>query len=201
VLTKKNKMKQLIIIPCCSAKVAGGIQTNQELTFFENIYNVPELIERRNERIKLTHPNIQEEELLPAWDRYNGRIYKRLKQHQPLINTLIAENKLDIIIISALYGVININTPIANYNLEMGALGGVNFWNHNHILSNSINEYCLQNDIENVYTFLRPPTYYAALIGLREHIQKWPNGLHGVNNINNHLADLIILRLMQINEL
>ena len=83
----------------------------------------------------------------------------------------------------------------------MGALGGVNFWNHNHILSNSINEYCLQNDIENVYTFLRPNTYYNALIGLREHIQMWPNGLRGVNNINNHLADLILQRLMQISEL
>lgn len=90
-------MKQLIIIPCCSAKIAGGIEINQGLTFFENINNVPELIERRNERINLTYPNIQEEELLPAWDRYNGRIYIRLKEHQHLINTLIAENKLDII--------------------------------------------------------------------------------------------------------
>jgi hypothetical protein len=193
-------MKQLIIIPCCGAKVDGGIEINQGLTFFENINNVPELIVRRNERINLTHPNIQEEELLPAWDRYDGRIYLRLKEHQPLINTLIAENKLDIIIISALYGVININTPIANYNLRMEALGGVNFWSHNHILGNSINEYCLQNNIENVYTFLRPNTYYNALIGLRQHIQTWPNGLHGVNNINNHLADLIIQRINQINE-
>lgn len=194
-------MKQLIIIPCCSRKVDGGIEINRGLTYFENINNIPELIERRNERINLTHPNIREEELLPAWDRYDGQIYRRLKEHQPLINTLIAENKLDIIIISALYGVININTPIANYNLEMGALGGANFWSHNHILSNSINEYCLRNDIENVYTFLRRETYYRALIGLREHIQTWPNGLHGVNNINNHLADLILERLEQISEL
>ena len=194
-------MKQLIILPCCSKKVDGGIEINQGLTFFENINNVTELIELRNERINLTHPNIQEEELLPAWDRYDGRIYRRLKEHQPLINTLIAENKLDIIIISALYGVININTPIVNYNLEMGALGGVNFWSYNHILSNSINEYCLQNDIENVYTFLRPATYYNALIGLREHIQMWPNGLHGAHNINNHLADFIIQRIQQISEL
>jgi cytoplasmic iron level regulating protein YaaA (DUF328/UPF0246 family) len=158
-------MKQLIIIPCCSRKVDGGIEINRGLTFFENINNVPELIVRRNERINLTHPNIQEEELLPAWDRYDGRIYQILKEHQPLINALIAENKLDIIITSALYGVININTPIANYNLRMEALGGVNFWSHNHILGNSINEYCLQNNIENVYTFLRPTTYYNALIG------------------------------------
>jgi len=194
------KMKQLIIIPCCKKKVNGGIEINQEPTFFENINNVPELIERRNERINLTMPNVQPE-LLTAWDRYDGRIYKRLKEHQPLINTLIADEKLHIIIISALYGVININTPIINYNLEMGALGGVNFWSHNNILSNAINEYCIQNDIENVYTFLRPATYYMSLIGLREHIQEWPVGFHGPNNINNHLADLIINRINQISDL
>jgi len=193
-------MKQLIIIPCCSRKISGGIEINQELTFFENPNKVPELIERRNERINLIHPNIQEE-LLPAWQRYDGQIYRRLKEHQPLINTLIAEKKLDIIIISALYGVININTPIINYNLEMGALGVVNFWNHNEIISNSINQYCIENDIENVYTFLRPTTYYNALIGLREHIQIWHYGLRGVNNINNHLADLIIQRINHIRNL
>ena len=193
-------MKQLIIIPCCSKKVDGGIEINQELTFFENINNVPQLINRRNERINLAHLNI-EEELLPAWDRYDGRIYRRLKEHQLLINALIDENKLVIIIISALYGVVNINTPISNYNLEMKALGGVNFWRFNNILSHSINEYCLQNDIENVYTFLTPDSYYSALRGLREHIQVWPEGLRGANNINNHSADLIIQRLLQISEL
>jgi hypothetical protein len=194
-------MKQLIIIPCCSKKVTGGTQINQGLTFFENINNVPELINRRNERINLVHLDIQEEELLPAWDRYDGRIYRRLKEHQALIDTLIAQNKLDIIIISALYGVINIKTPIANYNLEMKALGGVNFWRFNNILGHSMNEYCLQNDIENIYTFLTPGSYYSSVRGLREHIQIWPEGLRGPNNINNHSADLIVQRLMQISEL
>lgn len=195
-------MKQLIIIPCCSKKNNGGIEINQEITFFENINIVPELIEKRDERMHLTLPNFQLE-LLPAWDRYDGRIYRRLKEHQNLINELIANDYLDIIIISALYGVININTPILNYNLEMSALGGVGFWGNENILNNAINNYCIQNSIENVFTFLRPATYYKALIGdgnnFREHIQVWPLGLRGANNINNHLADLIIERINQIN--
>ena len=33
-------MKQLIIIPCCKKKVNGGIEINQEPTFFENINNI-----------------------------------------------------------------------------------------------------------------------------------------------------------------
>ena len=40
-----------------------------------------------------------------------------------------------------------------------------------------------------------------SLTGLREHIQEWPVGFHGPNNINNHLADLIINRINQISDL
>ena len=164
---------------------------NQQITFFEKAENVPHLIQRRTEQFNAFPPKNQTE-LLPAWDRYDGRIYRRLKEHQGMINNLITNHCLDIIIVSALYGVINFNTPICNYDLEMKAN---NFWSQDHVIGHAINLYCQQNHIDNTYSFLREETYKRATTGIDNNIWHWPLGLRGANNINNHLADLIIERL------
>jgi hypothetical protein len=136
-----SKMKTLIIIPCCKRKLMGGIQINQPQTFFENDNILPELILKRNNRIQ-NIPVIDHFDFLPAWERYDGHLYRNLKVHQILIDSLIQHGYLDIIIISALYGVINYNTPINNYDLRINQLNGVNYWRNQNTLSNAINLYC-----------------------------------------------------------
>jgi hypothetical protein len=192
--------KNLIIIPCCAKKNAGGVLINQHHTFFENNDQVPELISRRNNR-KDQFPPKNAHEFMQAWDRYDGRIYRRLKEQQNLINTLLNDNCIDIVILSALYGVINYKTSINNYDLEMGANNGVDYWAADNLIANSINIYCGLTGVENIYTFLRPDTYYRALrpnFLMTPHSQLWPVGLRGPMNVLNHVSDHIIQILNNI---
>lgn len=196
-----SKMKTLIIIPCCKRKLMGGIQINQPQTFFENDNILPELILKRNNRIQNISV-VDQFDFLPAWERYDGHLYRKLKEHQILIDSLIQHGYLDIIIISALYGVINYNTPINNYDLRINELNGINYWKNQNTLSNAINLYCEEKNYKNIYTYLTPNSYYKAALGLNEnlieHEQVWPIGLRGINNIYNNLSNLIIFKLNQI---
>ena len=176
--------KNLIVIPCCKRKIVGGAIAGP-MTYFDNPDAQPNLITERGLRIQ-ANPTINALQFLPAWKRYDGNLYRKLKDHQLLIDMLRANNCLDIIIVSALYGVINYDTYINEYDLEMnGRLAG--FWGN--VLPGSINDYCQVTGVENLYTFLRPVTYYAAInVGLRPHTQFWPHGLRGNNNIYNEVA-------------
>jgi cytoplasmic iron level regulating protein YaaA (DUF328/UPF0246 family) len=196
-------MKTLLVIPCCKRKIQGGINFNDQLTFFENENNVFDLIERRNQRLtQFEHLLNNNEEYLEAWERYDGTIYRKLKQYQNLIDKLIQNKIIDIVIVSAMYGLINYNTKIKNYDLSMGQLGGVKFWNNGNLLTNSLNFYIAENQISSVYTFLSPNQYYIALFGDNfnqiNHEQIWPIGLRGVNKINNQVSESIIEIIIEL---
>lgn len=192
-------MKKLIILPCCKRKIDGGNLVDENITFFKNEDFVPQLINQRNIRFQI-NPPLNNNHYLSAWDRYDGQLYRRLKEHQDLINNLIEDERLDIIIISALYGVINYNTPISNYDLKMDKYVG--FWRTQNVLNNAIHTYCQQNNIDKVYTFLRPETYYKSSfipnINNIEHTQLWPEDIMGINNIYNQVADMVVEELNQM---
>ena len=190
--------KNLIVIPCCKRKIPGGVIKAAPLTYFDNPSLVPTLIAKRAISMDL-NPPIKPFEFMEAWDRYDGGLYRNLKLCQPLINNLINRDCLDIIIISALYGVINYNTPINNYDLTM-TIAHRKLWENS--ISNSINNYCEATNIKTVYTFLRPDTYYSVTTNgvLLNHTQIWPIGIRGVNNIYNNVANNIIGLLDKINK-
>ena len=195
-------MKNLFVIPCCKRKIRGGEARNENtpLTYFEDIDQVPNLVNARNEKINsnnLDHPDI----LLKAWDRYDGTIYRKLKEGQQRIDKLMAKGCLDIVIVSALYGVINYNTPIANYDLAMKQEDIIHWGNS---ISEAINNYCINHKIDEVFTFLAPTTYYPVTNrSLRDHQKSWPvdpngNAYHGAKNVYNHLAALMTSKLIDM---
>lgn len=191
-------MKNLIVIPCCARKIKGGKEKSiYRTTFFEDNNLVKDLIDKRRSRInELDYLISNKNELLPAWERYDGTIYRNLKKHQDLINKLIKNELLDIVIVSAFYGVINYNTVINDYDLSMNQRRSVSYWAENSLLSKSLYEYGNFCGIKNIYTFLSPNTYYKSLgKNILIHTQTWPLGLRGVNNINNEVAKLIFERL------
>lgn len=190
----------LIIIGCCKRKTMGGNPLAIGSTFFEQNEHIPDLIATRNQLIE-QHPVINAHQYMNACDRYDGTVYRKLKNNvQNEIDTLRAHQKLDIIIISALYGAINYDTPINNYDLVMNHFGA-GHWAENNVLANSINSYVEHKNIENVYTYLSTHYYAAIQDGLIEHEQNWPIGLHGVINVLNHLADdYIIPKILEIHQ-
>ena len=192
--------KNLIILPCCSRKNSGGNDSNAGITFFENENICTQLISKRNIRIRQSPPS-NPNNFMRAWDRYDGVIYRRLKQHQNLIDNLIKEKCLDIIIMSALYGVINYDTYINDYDLEIKANNGINFWGQGNVISSSINSYGEYTGVQQIYSFLTPNTYYRGLAAnalVINHFQSWPLGLRGATNVLNHVSDQIVERLNNI---
>jgi hypothetical protein len=201
-------MKNLIILPCCSSKIPGGVAYQPaNVTFFDDPNNqvITGIVNRRN-LLMAAQEGLNVAQFMPAWCRYDGVIVGRLKRDVlNLITQLYENNCIDIIFISALYGAINVDTQIANYDLLMPI--NPNFEDRwSNTISNAVNEYCQLNEISNIYTFLRPDTYYRALNGNnnfcdRPHLQSWPVGIRGANNVNARVAEMVIERLLMISEL
>lgn len=189
----------LIIIGCCARKNIGGTLLGLNTTFFEQNEQVPDLKNAR-EYLLQQHPPYGVGEYMKAWDRYDGTVYRKLKQRpiQDKIDFLRAAGKLEILIVSALYGVINYDTPINDYNLKM--TDQVNnrtltqYWQQGHVLANAINTFVRYKGIKNVFTFLTPNTYYNSISeGLVDHQQSWAVVYHGAINVLNHLTDECII--------
>ncbi len=188
----------LIIIGCCARKNIGGTSL-AFTTFFEQNEQVPDLNNAR-EYLLQQHPPYNVNEYLTAWDRYDGTVYRKLKQRpiQDKIDFLRAAGKLEILIVSALYGVINYDTPINDYNLKMtdhvDEMTLTHYWQQDHVLANAINTFVEYKSIQNVFTFLTPNTYYNAILeGLIGHQQSWVVGYRGAINVLNHVTDECII--------
>jgi hypothetical protein len=187
-------MKTLIIIPCSKRKLPYGIAAMPP-SFFDGL---PALVAARAIRRAANLQAIPNNLFRTAWDRYDGQLYRRLKRHQPLINSLLEKGCLEIVIISGLYGVLNYDSPTEYYDLAINANGGVAFWGNNNHISNAIIGFNTVHTFDEVHTFLTPRNYYPAAIGnngFLQHIQHWPVGLHGANNVNNAVAAMIINQL------
>jgi hypothetical protein len=191
--------KSLLILPCCAGKIPGGKSKINKLTYFENIEYVPDLIRAREINLQ-NHPIVDGGKYMCAWDRYNGGLYKNLKAHQNLIDDLIKRGCLDIVIVSALYGVINYNTEINNYDLMMSQGGLSRLWD-DHIVS-SIQNYKLETGITHTYIALSNSYLNVANRngGLDQITDLWVYGLRGVQLINQKVAENIINKLKEISE-
>lgn len=194
--------KVLFLIPCSSSKIIGGAPLPVGDTYFDNPVTAGALIAARQAPIFANNPNLiigPPNDLMPAWNRYNGQMYKRLREEQPLINLLLQNNIIDIAIVSAYYGVVNYNTQICNYDLLMGTHGVTPHWRNPNTIAEAVNEYCNANEISFIHSFLTPTSYYKAAVGLgnvlNPHMNHWPVGIRGNNNIYNYVADSAIALL------
>lgn len=191
--------KHLLVIPCCARKNSGGERKSSKLTYFENNEYVPKLIEARNINMR-NHPVIDNGRYMPAWDRYDGGLYRDLKKHQNLIDDLINRGCLDIVIVSALYGIINYTTEINDYDLMMSHRGLNGLWGN--VIVSSINKYRQEKKITHTYVALSATYLNVANRndGLGQITDLWAYGLHGVNAVNNAVAQNIISKIKEISE-
>ena len=207
-LFKKGE-RHLFILPCCKRK--NRISVNCTLvppTFFFNVAQVPEvknLMDNRATNIAnnpnaIEMPNISNK----ALDLYDGQLYRRLKEHQGLITEKMDDGKLDIIIVSALYGVVNYDSCIVKYDLEMDD-PIVNYWGDS--IRKAILKYIEVNKFDRVHSFLRPTTYHMAATNntpLHAHHEAYwsnqvgGNAMRGNYAIYNNVADKAISILRAI---
>lgn len=163
------KGKTLIILNCSSSKKRGGeSECNQD--YFDNS-TCPEIIAFKGVRNRLigllSNPqlNIIENDtaLMKAYERYNGHFFRAIDWNR--IESKIQEGCLQVVIVSALFGVIEYNRTIPYYDLKITQ---VNCWGSS--IQESINCYVADKGIQNVYSFLSGD--YAHLLRNRPHFRR-----------------------------
>jgi len=164
-------MKSLILIPCCRLKAKNGSEDYRELkrnsiVFYLSKEYGERLLELRR-RVALAfrelpgpdfgcETNDAQIKFLEANKRYNGRLCGRISEDS--WNTLKIKPEIRLIMISALYGLLNYNEPIRYYNRSMKDhifLGRLlkTWWKMNS-LTDILLEYIVRNDIMEVHDFL-----------------------------------------------
>lgn len=169
---------KLIIIACCKTKKSGGhpahkdsplanmlgdshfrklMDTRRELASILNLTPGPDLgFDDQNGNIQF----------LPAYQRYDGIIYKRSD-----FENVYPQTKLQkVIIISALYGILDANEEIRNYELNMDftlPIGRkVKTWWKNHGLGSILREIVCDNQFQVTHELLSK--------SYRKAIKPWP---------------------------
>lgn len=104
-------------------------------------------------------------DLLPAIDRYDGGSYKLLRKAQHEGNW---PNRLDILILSAKYGLIEASTPIAHYEQRMTRQRAIEL--HPQTLQ-VLQSYAYQNIFHEVYVDLGQD-YALAIRGIEQLFSK-----------------------------
>ena len=200
--TSKNK---LLIIGCAGTKIPGGkeIQKND----FSNHESIKEDRNKVLEKYRMLLDNptpqdyfnksrigrepvnneyfineIDTKLLLPAVERYSGGIFysDELKE---LYKQKNENSKLHILIVSGLYGIIELNDTIIDYQLEMGK---TNIWKarNNNTINNAVLKYIKDNKIESdlIFYSLSPTSYEKALKPKPDWCNLWVGGGRGRNS-------------------
>lgn len=197
--------KFLILIPCCSKKRSGGdpaysandaIFNHLSNPFRERLLNL-----RREIFTTFSIPlgedfGIAENKnsilYLEAYKRYSGRIYQeiRLNSWEKIKNN----PQLDLVIVSALYGLIRYNEWIRDYNRTMQDKIGtqkIKTWWRNNKLYAILRDYIIENNISDVYNFLSID-YNDALkgdltdLGIELHSPDFAMYRSGSNSVRGH---------------
>jgi len=166
---------ELILIACCKTKAPGGTTTypGSELEQYMPAHAYRRLLEARSELARLLGlppgPDLgglasgEPIQYLPAWQRYEGHVYscKGMKELYPH-----AQSK-KILIISALYGLVDANDPIRRYDVHMGCKlpNGPKlktWWKHRE-LGRIVEECILALKPTRTHDLLPPTTYRPAL--------------------------------------
>lgn len=168
-------MSKLLILPCSSEKVSGGMNFSQINDYFSNdqILNFTrekrlnyykkllssekdsEYFEKRRKFNNSTSQKVDNKyfnscisenlKFMEAINRYDGILYDGMIRNK-IINKI--NNGLHVLIISGFYGVLKYNDHILDYQLDIKK-GGNKFWTVNNInsISNSILSYISKNNI------------------------------------------------------
>ena len=177
----------LIVIPCCNTKNPGGQPAYQPSVALSDVLGTSAcstLLAARRELARLlglapgldlgfeTHDDALR--FMPAYQRYNGIIYRtsRLRQlYKP-------NGSRHVVIISALYGLLDAADPIRDYNLAMSdTLNGrrLHTWWQQHSLGNILCEYTQH---------LLPNAAFDLLSGAyRKAIKPWPECLQNILSV------------------
>jgi len=93
---------------------------------------------------------------LEAYERYKGNLYSKISRSS--WNKLKRSKELELIIVSALYGLVNWNEPIRNYNRTMDdhvhPRRRLNTWWSRETLSGILLDFIIANKINTVHSFL-----------------------------------------------
>jgi cytoplasmic iron level regulating protein YaaA (DUF328/UPF0246 family) len=121
--------------------------------------------------------------LLPAVERYSGIFYSA--ELKKLYEQKNKESKLHILIVSGLYGIVEMNDAIIDYQLEMKK---TNIWKarKNNTVHNAVLKYIDDNKIEKdlIFYSLSPTSYENALKPKPEWHNLWVGGDRGSNSAN-----------------
>jgi len=151
-------MKRLILIPCCARKRPGGkdVEGRRIEGDIGSDYKEKLLGMRSTVAGSFNIDLDSGEELLPAFVRYNGHLYSKVPNKA--WENLNSMDDTEVVIISALYGLIYWDQPIINYDIEMdeSIFPGrwLNTWWKNNSLSNILSDYIKENKFEKVDSLL-----------------------------------------------
>ncbi len=186
-------MKELILIPCSNSKRKGGTKnlSGRKISTELSKNDANKLKELRKEvsnqfNINLDHKNTK---LRPAFERYSGNIYSKVPKGS--WNTLESMDDTELVIISALYGMIYWDQPIINYDVAMcnniRERRRLATWWKNNGLPEIIKNYIKKKDFETIRSFLSND-YKQALNNIPEKIEsnwleyKYPTLTRGINH-------------------
>jgi len=163
--------KLLILIPCCGKKTkhgTSGYQKNSPHTiFFYLSKDMGERLRMLRKQVALAfneppgpdvgfdvdNPQIK---YLEAYKRYCGNLYRKISSDS--WDKLKQNPKIRLIIVSALYGLLNYNEPIRYYNRSMKdhitPRRLLKTWWKKHALTDILLNYIRLNEIEVVHDFL-----------------------------------------------
>ena len=172
-------MSELILIPCSGSKVEGSAPIQQERRATDDLNT------EYTKKLKLLRNNIfnafnltskvKIDEFMPAYRRYTGNIYSKIPK---LAWENLKENKgLEIIIISAYYGIIYWDEPIICYNIAMSdnisPKRKLNTWWRKKGLTEIVAHFINNKEYDNVKSLLSI-SYQAALQGIHSKIStRW----------------------------
>lgn len=217
----KNKPK-LLIIPCSNKKRASGTDFyernyfNSETYKYLNVarelrkYHYTEIINSNPDQFvkqkDITGNGIKVQvdgnyfidlinnnnNLMQAFYRYEGEFYSydlRELYYQKNI-----ESNLHILIVSGLYGILEFRDEITDYNLKLN--DGPNLWGN--ILTDVINQYIIENNIENNNVFFALSNEYLRKINPNEQWKNlWINKIGKSRQANKGYSANCVLKFLQ----
>lgn len=170
---------ELILIACCQRKSSGGIQDFKQPMVLDSrltSISIDKLMKARKDLANTLNlspgfdlgfnQHTQELKFLPAYHRYTGNVYKSSQIAYLLPQT----TSLHVLIISALYGLLDSNDLIREYNVAMNdtlpSRTKLKTW-WKHIGLGAIVQQCIQ--------VINPSKIHDLLSGhYREALQPWP---------------------------
>ena len=170
-----DAIRTLVLIPESTRKAKGSGAATDRVPGFED--SLPRDARRRltllQDQVRKAAPDSvpRPDELLPAFQRYRGNMYRAIGEEAWTGRV----PGVEVLVVSGLYGVVASRDPVAAYDVSMAEsverLGKLNRWWRDHGLPSILHEY-----LEAVH----PPEVVDLLsLEYREAVEGYASGLHG----------------------